>query len=42
MNTTKAKGWKDMENKAGSHSTNISKEQEAQIVADLEAELASI
>ncbi len=42
LNTIKAKGWKDMENKAGSHSTNISPEQEAQVVADLEAEIASI
>ena len=42
LHTIKCHGWKEMENKTGSHSTNISEQQLAEVLADLEAELAQI
>lgn len=42
LNTVKGHGWKEMENKAGSHSTNISAEQCEAIVASLQKEMEEI
>ena len=42
LNTIKGHGWKEMENKAGSHSTNISAEQRDAILADMRKEMDQI